>query len=74
MEIRKRTRMELLLDCLTVYEFRTGPKGAGLKTAIRARDLGWVEIRMDGRRAVYQLTHLGWMARRGTKGWNEKPT
>ncbi|KQS74513.1 hypothetical protein [Rhizobium sp. Leaf383] len=59
MRVPKTDRQKKLLAALATYELRKAPKGVGLKTAIVARDLGLVEIEMDGRIPSYRLTKAG---------------
>ncbi|WP_147324549.1 hypothetical protein [Shinella sp. WSJ-2] len=53
-------RLHALIDYLDTVQFRRCPTGVGLKTAIRARDLGLVEFDDDeADRWTYRLTDKG---------------
>ncbi len=53
-------RLHALIDHLDAVQFRLCPTGVGLKTAIRARDLGFVEFDDDeADRWTYRLTDKG---------------
>jgi DNA-binding PadR family transcriptional regulator len=54
-------QLQTLIDHLDTVEFRVCPHGVGLKTAIRARELGLVEFKGEERgRWTYRLTPRGW--------------
>jgi len=55
----KSRRLILLLDGLTATSFRPAPKGAALKTAIKARELGLVEFERAGPAWRFRLTPAG---------------
>lgn len=59
MDPHKNVRLTLLLDNLTATRFRALPKGAGLKTAILARELGLIEWATAGDTQGYRLTAEG---------------
>lgn len=63
MYLNRTQRLEVLLNHLTATELRGAPTGVGLRTALEARDLGFVEIVMKGRVAAYRLTKAGTAAR-----------
>jgi hypothetical protein len=55
----KSQRLILLLDGLSATSFGPAPKGAGLKTAIKARELGLVEFERAGPAWRFRLTPAG---------------
>lgn len=64
MKSKKSTRLSTLLSHLAADEYRVAPLGVGLKTALEGRELGLIEINLDGRKPLYRLTEVG-LAYRG---------
>jgi hypothetical protein len=66
---RPSTRLLGLLSHLVSTRFKSLPKGVGLKTALQARELGFIEFdRGDLRSAKYRLTEIGLAYRRSIRG------
>ncbi len=56
-------RLAFLLDSLSRRSFKSLPHGVGLKTAVKARELGFVEWSGDLREFTLKLTLLGYRSR-----------
>jgi hypothetical protein len=63
MYLSKPQRLTALLKHLAVDELRSAPPGVGLRTGLEARDLGLVDIVLNGRIAAFRLTEAGRVAR-----------
>lgn len=59
MSLGPAARLQKLIQHLDTVRFRSCPNGVGMKTAIQARELGFVEFTGDAGKWMYRLTKRG---------------